>query len=138
MIVSLLFISDSLLSDGEREPELRDIVDSTMRNNGWLQLSGALIYSRSRFTQLIEGPESSVDLMLARIRADARHTNMRIVQRELREERRLPGWKLAYSGGSLFVERAIEALTHEPADASDHEDRIERLLALVVGLGRTG
>lgn len=138
MIVSLLFISDSLLSDDDRDAELRDIVESTLRNNGWLNLTGALIYSRTRFTQLLEGPESSVDLMLSRIQADPRHTNLRIVKRELREERRLPSWKLAYSGGSLFVERAIAALTDGTVEVADHEDRIERLLALVVGLGRTG
>lgn len=137
MIVSLLFISDSLLQADERERELQDIVTTTMRNNGWLQLTGALIYSQTRFTQLIEGPAGSVDLMMARIMADPRHANIRIVARDRRRERRLPGWKLAYSGKSLFVERAIEALVEEGLNGDDRAARIERLLALVTGLGRT-
>jgi hypothetical protein len=137
MLVSLLFISDSLLQADERERELRDIVATTMRNNGWLQLSGALIYSQTRFTQLIEGPEASVELMMTRIMADPRHANIRIVARDRRRERRLPGWKLAYSGKSLFVERAIEALAESDLHPEDRAARVERLLALVTGLGRT-
>ena len=137
MFVSLLFISDSLLQADERERELRDIVSTTMRNNGWLQLSGALVYSQTRFTQLIEGPAGSVDLMMSRIMADPRHANIRIISRDRRRDRRLLSWKLAYSGKSLFVERAIEALVEEGLNSDDRAARVDRLLALVTGLGRS-
>ncbi len=137
MFVSVLFISDSVLKADERERELVDIVACTMRNNGWLGLSGALIYSQTRFTQLMEGPESSVDLMMARVAADPRHANIRVVARDLRSERRLTGWKMAYSGRSLFVERAIQALAEPDLNPADRAVRVERLMALVTGLGRT-
>jgi hypothetical protein len=137
VFLSLLYISDSLLAPHERERELNDIVSVTRRNNGWLGLSGALIYSQTRFTQLLEGSENSVELMMSRIAADPRHANLRIVARDERVDRRLQGWKLAYSGRSLFVERAIEALAEEGLNPDDRAARVERLMALVVGLGRT-
>lgn len=133
MHLSLLFVSDSRIAPAARSRELARIVDSTLRNNGWLHLSGALVCSRSRFCQLIEGPDASVQLMMRRIAADPRHGNLRTVRVEWREERRIGGWRLAYSGVSHFVDRVIgEAATAAPG-APDQAARIDLLLTLLAG-----
>lgn len=135
-IVSVLFVSRSLLGRAEQPCEFDAIVATTMRNNGWLKLSGALVSSGDWFAQLIEGPEESVDLMVDRIAADPRHTGMRVVCRTRRHERRLPAWRVAYSGQSRFVESAIESVVEAIADPAEHQARVSRLLAIVTGLGR--
>lgn len=135
-IVSVLFVSRSLLGRAEYAREFDSIVATTMRNNDGLKLSGALVSTGGWFAQLIEGPEDSVDMMIARIAADPRHRDMRIVCRSCRRDRRLPAWRVAYAGPSRFVETAIQSVAEATDDTDEHRARVARLLAIVTGLGR--
>lgn len=135
-IVSVLFVSRSLLGQVEHAREFDSIVTTTMRNNDWLKLSGAIVSTGAWFAQLIEGPEDSVDLMIDRIAADPRHTGMRIVCRSRRADRRLPAWRVAYAGPSRFVETAIQSVAEAIDDSAEQQASVARLLAIVTGLGR--
>lgn len=135
-IVSVLFVSRSLLGRAEYAREFDSIVATTMRNNDGLKLSGAIVSTGGWFAQLIEGPEDSVDMMIARIAADPRHRDMRIVCRSCRRDRRLPAWRVAYAGPSRFVETAIQSVAEATDDTDEHRARVARLLAIVTGLGR--
>jgi len=138
MHLSLLFVSDSRIAPADRSRELARIVAATVRNNGWLQLSGALLQSRTRFCQLIEGPDASVRLMMRRIAADPRHANLRTLWLERRPERSSAGWRLVYAGVSEVAERVIAAAADAAPGAADRRAELDRLLGLLTGTGRPG
>lgn len=135
-IISLLFVSKSLLGETDEAQEFDAICATTKRNNGWLKLSGAIVSAGGWFAQLIEGPEDSVDLIVDRIAQDPRHTGMRVVCRSRRADRRLPGWRIAYAGPSRFVETAIQSAAEASEDSDEQQASVTRLLAIVTGLGR--
>lgn len=135
-IVSVLFVSRSLLGRAEYAREFDSIVATAMRNNDRLELSGAIVSTGGWFAQLIEGPESAIDFMIARIAADPRHRDMRIVCRSIRADRRLPTWRVAYAGQSRFVETAIQSVAEAIDNTEEQQAGIARLMAILTGLGR--
>lgn len=133
MLTSLLYVSDSRLALGARE--LDAIVAASLRNNAAAGISGALISTRTRFAQLIEGPEAAVDDLMARILADPRHERVRVIVRRWVLVRVMHDWRLAYAGSSSFVEQQISTLSAEPPSPFAHEEAVTRFMSMLTRLG---
>ena len=60
---------------------LVDIIAVSDRNNRRDNLTGALLVSKGRFFQILEGAAVDVDRALARIAKDSRHHDIEVVMR---------------------------------------------------------
>ncbi|ACB24558.1 MULTISPECIES: BLUF domain-containing protein [Methylobacterium] len=128
---SLLYVSRRLATPAD----IRDIVETSRVRNARLQVTGALVASRNRFAQILEGPRAALDALMDSIRRDRRHTEVEVVMHADIERRRFPEWTLAYSGTSVFVDGLIEALAKR-ADTRGHAGDVQRLVQAIEGLSR--
>lgn len=73
------------------------IVATARRVNPQLNVTGMLLWSDSRFAQLIEGPADSLDLLYGRLLADSRHHDLNMLARWDIPNRLFPDWSMASS-----------------------------------------
>ncbi|MBE7196523.1 MAG: BLUF domain-containing protein [Parafilimonas terrae] len=128
---SLLYVSRRVSSDAD----VRDIVATSRARNAGLRITGALVASRSRFAQILEGPRSGVDALMDSIRRDPRHTGVEALVYDDIDGRRFADWTLAYSGASVYVDGLIGALT-ERATPEPHRADLHRLIQAIEELAR--
>lgn len=75
--------------------DIEQISETSNRNNGRDELTGALFCFRNIFYQILEGPEEKVDQCYKRIMGDDRHDNIFCLQVERDIDRRMyPDWKM--------------------------------------------
>jgi hypothetical protein len=58
------------------ENQLLDILHNSRLHNAALNISGVLLYSNGTFIQVLEGRDTVIDALYARIQADQRHKNI--------------------------------------------------------------
>jgi hypothetical protein len=110
---SLLYVSKSNLTLPEEAGEVLAIVATARRRNAELGVTGALVFTESRFAQVLEGDEEAIDALMLSILKDRRHEQVTVVDRTEVAMRRFPQWSMAYSGPSLYVDRHIKPLLVE-------------------------
>ncbi|MFJ6651430.1 BLUF domain-containing protein [Microbacterium sp. NPDC091313] len=71
-------------------------------------VTGMLLYRAGRFVQVLEGPESVIRPLLARIADDPRHTGMRVLFEEPLAERNFAEWTMGFEPIRDFAEDAPE------------------------------
>jgi len=64
-------------------------------------IGGMLLLQDGLFMQLLEGPAADVDALYARIAADPRHCEVRLLVRAERSAPLLPGWRMAWAEAPL-------------------------------------
>lgn len=112
---------------------LAGILSAARRNNPRDSITGALICRHDLYLQLIEGPESAIDALYARIAVDDRHGDVRVLLTGTVDERMFPDWAmLDDEAPSLFwsaQEVAAGALeTATPAALRAAFERLQRRL----------
>jgi hypothetical protein len=127
----LLYVSESCLSWPEDAHQVDEIVMVARGRNEQLSLTGALIYTRTHFAQVLEGDRPAIDAVMASIRDDPRHRNMRVVTDEPLKARFFPNWTMAYSGPSFYVDRQIRPLLNDATDPDRSRRAAAGLLALM-------
>jgi hypothetical protein len=127
----LLYVSESCLSWPEDAAEVDQMVAVARRRNAELSLTGALIYTRTHFAQVLEGEGQAIEAVMASIRADLRHRNIQIVSDAPLETRCFPSWTMAYSGPSFYVDRQIRPLLDGAADPARSRRAAAGLMALM-------
>lgn len=73
---------------------LSGILSASRRNNPPLGITGALVCRQDLYLQLIEGPAEAIDMLYARIEADDRHFDVRLLMTEDMGERMFPNWAM--------------------------------------------
>lgn len=73
---------------------LAGILSAARRNNPRLGITGALICRHDIYLQLIEGPADAIDALYARICADDRHFDVRLLLDEPAVDRLFPNWAM--------------------------------------------
>lgn len=132
MVDTLLYVSRATLPTNMDEDEIAHILATARERNGALGVTGALIFTRDNFAQLLEGPRSAINELMIGIRRDARHTDVRVVREENGVIRRFHGWNMVYNGSSVFVARHVRVLAATFSTPSDLH--ITRLMELMVSL----
>jgi hypothetical protein len=127
----LLYVSESCLSWPEDAAEVDDLVAVARRRNEQLSLTGALIYTRTHFAQVLEGDKAVIDTVMESIRVDPRHRNLVVVADEALEARYFPNWTMAYSGPSFYVDRQIRPLLSQATDPARSRRAAAGLLAFM-------
>jgi len=127
----LLYVSESCLRWPDDAREVDDIVEVARTRNDALDLTGALIYTRTHFAQVLEGSAEAIAEVMTSIRADARHRNINIVSDDAIEARYFPDWSMAYSGPSFYVDRQIKPLLSQATDPARSRRAAAGLLAMM-------
>lgn len=81
---------------GYDHPTLSDILFKARRNNRRDDITGALICRHDVYLQLLEGPEAAIDAAYARIAADNRHCDVRLLSADTVDARMFPGWDMLH------------------------------------------
>ncbi len=77
------------------EAALDAILATSMPTNAGLSVTGVLGFTGRTYVQLLEGPAGALDLLLGRLRADPRHTDLTLLMRAPVVSRLVPGWTMA-------------------------------------------
>ncbi len=110
---------------------LAGILSAARRNNPREGITGALICRHDIYLQLIEGPAEAIDALYARICADDRHFDVRLLLDEPAGERLFPNWAmLDDTAPSLFWSaKDVAANALDAASADDLRAPFIRLSA---------
>ena len=76
--------------------ELVALLEVSRRNNGPAGLSGMLLYSSQSFLQVLEGDPAALEATYARITADGRHHNLRLLQEIDVAAPLFPDWTMGF------------------------------------------
>jgi len=93
-VVSVSYVSTE--TDPFDDERLAALLAQSRRSNHEHDLTGMLLHRRGRFFQVLEGPQDAVDALIAKIREDARHHDIRILLRENLDDRRFDEWTMGY------------------------------------------
>ena len=96
-LYSLVYFSRSTVEPGRVEEEIRSILDSARKQNSKRDVTGALLFSRGFFAQVLEGPLSSIQSTLEKIRTDTRHTDVSVLSCRPVARRNFASWSMAYA-----------------------------------------
>jgi hypothetical protein len=110
--------------------DVEALVDWSRHYNAQHQLTGLLLYSDERFVQVVEGEETAVRALFARIQQDARHTQVVTLSEGPGPQRWFADWSMAW-GQVAPVELdqvlgTLEANTSVPLAITD--PRLQTLL----------
>ena len=79
-----------------QDHELEQILRSARKNNGALDVTGALLFNEEYFAQVLEGPRLAVEEIFERIQRDRRHGQVTVVDNGWTEHRDFPTWAMAH------------------------------------------
>lgn len=104
---------------GLTEHQLVTLLHQCRINNAIDGVTGLLYADNEMFVQAIEGPEGSVEDLMARILVDDRHSQVQVLSTRTIAEREFGGWSMAFSTNGnqpgMVREQLREALTHAPS-----------------------
>ena len=78
------------------DEEIAALLVTSRANNQRHDITGALLYHRDRFIQIVEGDEEVVRSRFATIAADPRHRNVRIMREKAIGTRQFPAWTMGF------------------------------------------
>ena len=74
--------------------EIDKILQSCKKNNPSLNITGVLLYSDTKFIQLVEGDSKVIMTLYDKIKTDARHSNVMMISYGPIKERAFPSWHM--------------------------------------------
>jgi hypothetical protein len=99
-VFRLVYSSRSRIDADERRTELGAIFTFARRNNRALGITGALIVTGDAFAQTLEGDETAVRELFDRIKDDARHDEVTLLQGDTVDARVFGRWAMAEVSGT--------------------------------------
>ena len=96
MLVRLTYASRA--SHGLSSQLIREILDSSQRNNPARGLTGILCCNADTFLQALEGPRSAINALYNRLADDNRHKDLTILDYEEISVRRYAHWSMGWAG----------------------------------------
>lgn len=80
--------------------ELEEILETARRNNSGKGISGMLVYHGGSFLQVLEGPAEDLENLIAKIKADPRHENIKLLFMDEIEEKEFEEWSMGFVDAS--------------------------------------
>ncbi|MBJ7545548.1 BLUF domain-containing protein [Pseudomonas sp. OA3] len=77
---------------------IRDILESSQRNNPTRGLTGILCCNADTFVQALEGPRTAINALYNRLAEDNRHKDLTILDYEEIHVRRYASWSMGWAG----------------------------------------
>jgi hypothetical protein len=97
----VIYISRSLIPPSAVEAEIGRILEASRRRNAARGVTGALLFSKGAFAQVLEGPLASVEEVFETIQSDPRHREVVVLEAGSVPERAFPEWHMAYVGPGI-------------------------------------
>lgn len=85
------------------------------QHNAHHNITGILTLHTGRFAQVLEGPETALRALMARIIADPRHHSLRVIADGPLDKRRYPDWSMSFRDAKQFVLDQIESVLEQTA-----------------------
>ena len=113
-LVRIVYVSRAVPSDlpaAEASARIDDILAASRRNNARCGVTGALIFNRGTFGQILEGPEDAVEETFLRIEADPRHDEVQVLDLKTIDAPAFGDWSMGFVGrpsaaaGAAFEDR---------------------------------
>jgi Sensors of blue-light using FAD len=76
------------------DQEIEKILASCKKNNPPLDITGILLYSNTKFIQLVEGDFKIINELYNKIKTDHRHDNLRLISLGPIKEKAFPSWHM--------------------------------------------
>ncbi|MGB6230273.1 MAG: BLUF domain-containing protein [Litorimonas sp.] len=89
---------------------LRDVARKCAKHNAGHDVTGVLFMSGNTVIQFLEGPEDAVRDVFAKVCADVRHMDCRVLLERTATERSFPAWPMAFCEAGSDDAAAIESL----------------------------
>jgi hypothetical protein len=137
----LIYRSHSLLAERD-EAGLAAILTTARSKNADLRVTGALMLYDDWFAQVLEGPQTVVETLYARIKADSRHDAVRLNEAGPAPERLFGKWAMAVVAEHHEPDMPMVATTGGLAQGApwrvslEQEAILTRLRDLTRGYGR--
>ena len=124
----IVYVSDA------RRPDpalltLADILAVSDRNNRRDGLTGGLLVTATRFLQVLEGAHQDLERTLARIEADPRHHDLRVLSRHSIEKRCFGSWTMVAARITPSQAGVMDEIVDlSPTDANAASARVLQLV----------
>ena len=122
MVYNLVYSSDAQPGGGDITPVamIEDILATSRRRNGAVDVTGALLFSEGRFVQVLEGEREAVHEIFERIKLDPRHRDVQTLSAQTSDRRRFKEWSMAFVGDNAalrerFADAPLAALGKRPS-----------------------
>jgi hypothetical protein len=100
---------------------LFNLLNQARARNAQLDITGHLLYADGMFTQCIEGPPESIEILWQSILRDPRHDTISLVSRGPTEARRFKEWSMAFSSYRYLNEFNMPGFF--PIDEKDESEK---------------
>lgn len=92
MLSQLVYVSNRKINCTAQEIE--NILASCKKNNPTLNITGILLYSDTKFIQLVEGDGKVITALYDKIKLDTRHDQVRMISFGAIKEKSFPSWHM--------------------------------------------
>jgi uncharacterized membrane protein (DUF373 family) len=113
--------------------DLLALLHKSRENNADNGITGMLLYGNGTFLQVLEGDERVVDALIANIRKDPRHTNLKMLYRRNIERRQYADWSMGFKRISDKGLQKVEGL-RDFSEKNFSSDYISQHIAVVQSL----
>ena len=97
-LTRLVYFSMNRLPAGEPASiQLKRILETAIRNNNRLAVTGGLVFNRTYFLQVLEGDRSAVTAVFAAISRDPRHDQVELVETKAVGKRLFGAWSMGFA-----------------------------------------
>lgn len=93
MLSELLYIS--FRQPSCTDEDVKSILEQSVKNNGKQNITGVLLYSESKFLQVLEGENEQILALYDNIKTDPRHKKVLMLSLKPLKERFFPSWQMA-------------------------------------------
>jgi hypothetical protein len=99
-LYTLAYFSRNAIEENQRDlrAEIESILAAARRNNSQRGVTGALLYSRGCFAQVLEGPLVAVESIFEQIECDPRHSDVTVIHFKPTQARSFAAWSMAFTG----------------------------------------
>jgi hypothetical protein len=93
-LIHIIYVSAA--TNEMSELDLAGILDVSRQKNLKFGITGMLLYHRGHFMQVLEGESQFVDEVMSRIKVDARHHSVTVLERYVILKRDFANWSMGF------------------------------------------
>lgn len=112
------YISSATAPDEMADGGVLLIAALAEQHNAQHGITGILTLHSGRFAQVLEGPESALRALMARIKADHRHHHVQVIADGPLAKRRYADWSMAYRDPKEFVLDQLDSVLEQTSAVS--------------------
>lgn len=106
----LVYYSENRIPAERLENEIESILTASRKNNVLVGISGALMFNKGYFAQVLEGAQPPIESTFERIQQDRRHGNVHLLEFVEAPTRSFQTWSMAFIGLSDNTSPALSAV----------------------------